>query len=84
MVFDLAHVSMNDSTGLCLIATTKKQQAKENLGFGIIHAQPTVLKVFEIVKLTSHLNVFASQVELDSYLIGIQQKMMAEGEENSA
>ena len=80
LIFDLNAVPMIDSTGLGVIVATKKKLNETGLGFGIIHVQPTVQKVLEIVRLSKHLNVFASREELDAYLISVQQKMIVENE----
>lgn len=84
MVIDLARVSMLDSTGLGAIVRTKKNLNAHGLEFGLIHPQPTAAKVFEIMKLSSQLNVFANRQELDAYLIGIQQKMISDDERSAS
>lgn len=80
LIFDLNAVPMIDSTGLGVIVATKKNLNEAGLRFGIIHVQPTVEKVLEIVRLSKHLNVFSSREELDDYLISVQQKMVEEND----
>ena len=45
-------------------------------GFAIIHLQPQIRKVFEIIMALPSPNVFESVADLDRYLTGIQKKVL--------
>ncbi len=78
LVFDLAKLEYISSSGLRSIfkaQRTMKQRAGEVV---MLHLQPQVKKVFEIVKTIDLKSVFVNVKELDDYLDSIQRGMTEE------
>ena len=82
LVIDLAELEYVSSAGLrSLFRARKAMRAKGGFSL-IVHAQPQVRKVFEIVKAVPVHEVFRSVEELDAYLAEMQRKVI-EGETDS-
>ncbi len=79
LVLDMREVSFISSTGIGVIIKTKESLKKRNIESTLIHLQPQVKRVFEIMQLLPTLNVFASRDELDDYLSKIQNRILDEG-----
>lgn len=79
LVLDMGEVSFISSTGIGVIIKTKESLKKRNIESTLIHLQPQVKRVFEIMQLLPTLNVFASRDELDDYLSKIQNRILDEG-----
>ena len=79
LILDMGEVSFISSTGIGVIIKTKESLKKRNIESTLIHLQPQVKRVFEIMQLLPTLNVFASRSELDGYLSKIQNRILDEG-----
>ena len=79
LILDMGEVSFISSTGIGVIIKTKESLKKRNIESTLIHLQPQVKRVFEIMQLLPTLNVFASRSELDEYLSKIQNRILDEG-----
>ena len=75
VVLDCAAVTLVDSSGIGLVLRTRKELGLRGIVFAVIHLRPAIRKVFEIVHLAPHLNVFSNQAELDAYLIALQESI---------
>ena len=76
LVIDLAELEYVSSAGLRSLFRARKTM-RTNGGFSlIVHAQPQVRKVFEIVKAVPVHEVFRSVEELDAYLAEMQRKVV--------
>jgi anti-anti-sigma factor len=73
VVLDCAGVTIIDSSGIGLILRTRKKLGQRGIGYAVIHLTPAIRKVFEIVHLAPHLNLFSNQAELDDYLLALQK-----------
>ena len=75
LVIDLAELEYVSSAGLRSLFRARKAM-RTNGGFSlIVHAQPQVRKVFEIVKAVPVHEIFRSVEELDAYLDEMQRKV---------
>jgi sigma-B regulation protein RsbU (phosphoserine phosphatase) len=82
LVIDLADLEYVSSAGLrSLFRARKTMRAKGGFSL-LVHAQPQVRKVFEIVKAVPVHEVFSSVEELDAYLAEMQRKVV-EGDVDS-
>jgi anti-sigma B factor antagonist len=79
LVIDMAGVSFITSAGIGVIIKAKVSTVRKNAEFAMIHLQPQVKQVFEIIRLLPTMNVFESVEELDKYL-GIIQRRISEGD----
>lgn len=79
LVLDMREVSFISSAGIGVIIKAKESLKKRNIESTLIHLQPQVRRVFEIMQLLPTLNVFASRSELDDYLSKIQVRILDEG-----
>jgi anti-anti-sigma factor len=79
LVFDLAGLEYISSAGIRSIFKAQKAMKARSGEAVVVHPQPTVKKVFDIVKAVNLKTVFASVKELDTYLDTIQRRI-AEGE----
>lgn len=82
VVLDLSALDYISSAGLRSIAKIRKAMRARDGHTLLVHPQPQVRKVFEIVKAVPVSDVFSSVEELDAYLDRIQRKMV-EGEEDA-
>jgi len=82
LVIDLVDLEYVSSAGLRSLFRARKAM-RTNGGFSLlVHAQPQVRKVFEIVKAVPVSEVFSSVEELDAYLAEMQRKVV-EGDADS-
>jgi anti-sigma B factor antagonist len=82
LVIDLARLEYVSSAGLrSLFRARKAMKAKDGHSL-LVHAQPQVRKVFEIVKAVPVTEIFSNVAELDAYLDRMQKKVI-EGEEDA-
>jgi sigma-B regulation protein RsbU (phosphoserine phosphatase) len=82
LVIDLVDLEYVSSAGLRSLFRARKAM-RTNGGFSLlVHAQPQVRKVFEIVKAVPVHEVFRSVEELDAYLAEMQRKVV-EGDNDS-
>ncbi len=75
LVLDMEGVSFISSVGIGIITKAKVTAARNNAELAMVHLQPQVKKVFEIIHLRPTLNVFESIEELDEYLEKIQRRI---------
>ena len=81
LVIDLAELEYVSSAGLRSLFRARKAM-RTNGGFSLlVHAQPQVRKVFEIVKAVPVHEIFQSVEELDAYLSEMQRKIV-EGDDD--
>ncbi|HZX89523.1 MAG TPA: STAS domain-containing protein [Rudaea sp.] len=81
LVIDLVDLEYISSAGLRSLFRARKTM-RTNGGFSLlVHAQPQVRKVFEIVKAVPVHEVFSSVEELDAYLAEMQRKVV-QGDED--
>ena len=78
LVLDMTGVDYITSAGVGIIVKTKTSLKRKGSNFAMINLQPQVQKVFEIIRLTPILEVFASREELDEYLGKVQRNITGE------
>ena len=76
IIFDLQDLSYISSAGLRSIFKAKKALAAVHGKVLLVHPQPQVRKVFDIINALPSLSVFASYEEMDDYLAHIQHQEM--------
>jgi anti-anti-sigma factor len=76
LVFDLAKLEYISSAGLRSLFRARKAMKIKGGHSLLLHAQPQVRKVFEIVKAVPVHEVFSSIEELDAYLDDMQRKVV--------
>jgi len=76
LVLDLKDLSYISSAGVRVLIAAQKTMKAAGGGFAIIHLQPQIRKVFEIIMALPSPNVFESVADLDRYLTGIQKKVL--------
>jgi len=76
LVLDLEDLSYISSAGVRVLIAAQKAMKAAGGGFAIIHLQPQIRKVFEIIMALPSPNVFESVADLDRYLTGIQKKVL--------
>jgi anti-anti-sigma factor len=75
IVFDMEYVNYLSSAGVRVILKAKKALKKRGGTVILIHLQPQIQRVFEILQALPSMKVFTSIEELDQYLDQIQRKM---------
>jgi len=81
MVVDLAGLEYVSSAGLRSFAKIRKAMKARGGQTLLIHPQPQVRKVFDIVKAVPLSEVFSSTQELDAYLDSMQRKVLEENDD---
>lgn len=74
IIFDLGGLEYISSAGLRAIFKAKKTLAARDGTVLVVHLQPPVKKVFDIVKALPTGEIFQSWEELDTYLDAMQKK----------
>ena len=74
IIFDMKDVDYMSSVGVRVILKTRKVLKKKNGQVLLIHLQPQIKKVFEIIKALPTTSVFSNVAELDHYLDQMQRK----------
>ncbi|MBE0486782.1 STAS domain-containing protein [Marinobacter sp.] len=74
VAFNMAGVTFVSSAGLRVIFKTLKLMKSRKGQVSVSQMSKGVKKVFEIVKLTPDLTIFADQAEMDEYLEAIQRR----------
>lgn len=74
LVFDMTKLDFVSSAGLSSLFRVQKQMKSRGGKTLMVHLQPQVKKVFEIVKTVDLETVFRNVQELDDYLDAIQNK----------
>lgn len=80
LVFDLEKLEYISSAGIRSLFKAQKDMKTRSGHALVVHPQPAVQKVFDIVKAVDLKSVFANIQELDAYLDAMQKKI-TEGEE---
>ena len=78
IVFDMKSVDYISSAGIRVILKVGKAQKKNEGKIILVHLQPQVKKVFDIIKALPTMTVFTSIEELDDYLDKMQRKVKEE------
>jgi anti-anti-sigma factor len=78
-VFDLAGLEYIGSAGIRVLVMTRKALEARGGGVAVANLQPTVRKVFEIVKALPSVDLFATDAELDAYLDAMLRRASAGG-----
>ena len=78
IVFDMKSVDYMSSAGIRVILKVGKAQKKNEGKIILVHLQPQVKKVFDIIKALPTMTVFTSIEELDDYLDKMQRKVKEE------
>jgi anti-anti-sigma factor len=78
IVFDMRSVDYISSAGIRVILKAKKALKKNEGKVILVHLQPQVKKVFDIIKALPTMTVFTSIEELDDYLDKMQRKVKEE------
>ena len=74
IVFNLADLEYISSAGLGILFRAKTEMDAKRGQVLLLHLQPQVKKVFEIVKAIPTMAIFRDQQELDDYLFEMQRK----------
>src|SRR5262245_38346331 len=80
LVLDLKDLSYISSAGVRVVIAAQKTMKAAGGGFAIVHLQPQIRKVFEIIMALPSPNSFESVDELDRYLTSIQKKVLGQDE----
>ena len=80
LVLDLAKLRFVSSAGLRIFAKAQKLMKSREGKVLFVNLSPQVQRVFEIVKVASTMQIFASEEELDAYLASIQDQIYEEAE----
>ena len=78
IVFDMKSVDYMSSAGIRVILKVGKVLKKNEGKIILVHLQPQVRKVFDIIKALPTMTVFTSVEELDAYLDKMQRKVKEE------
>jgi anti-anti-sigma factor len=78
IVFDMKSVDYMSSAGIRVILKVGKVLKKNEGKIILVHLQPQVKKVFDIIKALPTMTVFTSVEELDDYLDKMQRKVKEE------
>ncbi len=79
IIFDMKNVNFVSSAGVGLVLQTEKSLQLHGGSALMVHLQPQIRKVFEIVQALPAQQIFTSVQEMDKYLKEIQRKVK-EGE----
>lgn len=77
LVFDLAGLRFVTSVGIRLFLLAAKKQKAHQGRVSFVNLQPQIKEVFEIMGSIPDMQVFASQAELDAYLLARQRTHQA-------
>ena len=79
LIFDMKDVSYVSSAGVSVVLVAEKGLTAKGGRVFMVHLQPQIKKVFEIVQALPAQQIFTSVQEMDKYLKEIQRKVK-EGE----
>ena len=77
LIFDMSDVNYVSSAGVGVVLTAEKTLRPKGVDVVMVHAQPHIRKVFDIVQALPSQRIFASVQEMDNYLTEIQRKVKA-------
>jgi anti-anti-sigma factor len=83
LVLDLDKLTYISSAGIRSVFKARKAMAARGGKLLVVHLQPQIRKVFDIVKAVPVGDVFASAGELDAYLDAMQRKVIEGDDDNS-
>jgi len=75
VILEMQELKFISSAGLRVIFKLKKELTGRDGQLLMVHLQPQVRKVFEVITAVSNMHVFASLEELDEYLASIQKQV---------
>ncbi len=78
ITLDMNGVDYISSAGIRVIFKAKKQLKQRGGSFMVMHLQPQIRKVFEIINAIPSLHIFASVEEMDDYLAEMQRQTIQE------
>ena len=76
LTFDLANLEYISSAGLRVLFKASKALKKHGGHFGLMHLQPQIQKVLDIVKALPAVPIFKNEQEMDEYLDAMQKKVI--------
>ncbi len=79
LVLDMKEISFISSTAIGVIVKTRNALKQKGSDLTMVHIQPQVKRVFDIMQLTPILKVCEDQEELDNYLVTIQNRIIEDG-----
>jgi anti-sigma B factor antagonist len=79
IIFDMKDVNYVSSAGVGVILTAEQSLKRQGGDVLMVHLQPQIKKVFDIVQALPSQKIFASVEEMDKYLMEMQRKVK-EGE----
>lgn len=76
LIFDMQEASYISSAGIRVILKAHKAMKQRGWHVNLLHLQPQVKKVFEIIKALPKEQIFSNVKELDAYLDRIQSNAL--------
>ena len=76
LTFDMREVDYISSAGIRVVLKAHKAMKQRGWKVNLLHLQPQVKKVFEIIKALPKAQIFSSVEELDAYLDRIQSNVL--------
>ena len=76
VVFDMKRLKYISSMGIRVVLKTNKAVKRTGGVVHLMHLQPQIRKVFEIIQALPSLKVFTSIQEMDQYLDAMQSKVL--------
>ena len=76
LILDLETLSFISSMGIRVILTARKKLEAGGGVLTLVHVQPQVQKIFDIVAILPRENIFESMEEADRYFAAMQQKVL--------
>jgi len=76
LTFDLTSLDYISSAGLRILFKTAKTLKQKSGHFGLMHLQPQIQKVLDIVKALPAVPIFKNEREMDEYLDAMQMKVL--------
>jgi anti-sigma B factor antagonist len=74
LLFDLAGLEYISSAGIRALVKARRALESRGGGIAVSNVQPSVRKVFDIVKALPSVDMFADDAELDAYLERMQRR----------
>ncbi len=76
LIFDMAGLEYISSAGLRVLFKTTKALQQKGGSATMVHMQPQIRKVFDIVKAMPDMRIFKNEDEMDEYLAAMQKKTL--------
>lgn len=74
LLFDLAGLEYISSAGIRTLVRARKMLEARGGGIAVAHLQPTVRRVFDILKALPSIDVFPDDAELDAFIQRMQRR----------